>query len=123
MSGDLDGMKAAVARLSAQFEQLAAWHEELRTARKHLVTATALEEQTLSIAGRLNEKWHENTDAILRLREVIENMSAQLLAMSARFDLVYEKLHDALNCPYPWVDRHSHSERSRQPPAGGGDGV
>lgn len=121
MSDEVAELKKSVDKVSAQLEQLATWHEELKAARKHITAATALEEQTLSIAGRLNEKWRENTDAIMRLRETVENMSAHALAMSAKFELLYDKLLDVISCPFTAGDRRSHHDRRHGPDDTHGD--
>lgn len=100
MAGELDGLKQSVDRMAAQLEQLSTWHEELQAARKRLTASAALEEQMLSIAGRLNEKWRENTDAVLRMREQVENMSVHITVMNTKFELLYDKLLDIIDCPF-----------------------
>lgn len=111
MSSELEALKQSVDKVSAQLEQLSAWHEELKAARKHITAATALEEQTLSIVGRLNEKWRENTESILRLRETLENLSAHGLVLSTKFDLLYEHLSGIFDHPVCVLDRRTRRDR------------
>ena len=108
----MDAVIEQLARMSAQFEQLEAWHNELLDTRKQLISTAAMEQQTLSIAGRLNEKWRENTDALVRMREAVENMTGGILAMRSAFDLLYSRLVDATDCPAR-AERRTHGDRRR----------
>lgn len=111
MANDIDALKETVDRVTAKLEDLSLWYEELKDARKHVTTTTALEEQTLSIVARLNEKWRENTESIIRLRESVEQLAAHNLSMGSKFELLYDKLLDVIKCPFTVTDRRTKEDR------------
>lgn len=95
----------------ANFENIKKSIEELSATRKQLVTSFAMEEQTVSVVRRLNEKWRENTDEISKLKEHLENMTSEARHMNHSFKLLYDRLIDVINCPFPELIHKLHQDK------------
>lgn len=99
-----------------QLQRLSGAFAELQETRRQLTTASALEEQTVAVVRRLNDKWRENTDAVSRLHESVENLNAFSINMKKSFDMLYNQLIDIIHCPIPGVERRSQLERRHDAP-------
>jgi DNA anti-recombination protein RmuC len=92
LSDTLKEMVEQLARLSRAVE-------ELNEVRRHMVNSGLVEEQTVTVVRRLTERWRESVEGIMRLREMIENMTQINTAMHRSFDDLYRMLHASASCP------------------------
>ena len=85
------------------FERLEAAIKELHTARRQLINSFSLEEQTVSVIKRLTDKWRETGENVVVLAEKVEMLYQSDLNMQRTFSLLYERLRDVIDCPFPNV--------------------
>jgi Mg2+ and Co2+ transporter CorA len=82
-----------------QCERLLAAIEETTVIRRSLVSAAAIEEQTISVIRRLTDRFKEREENIGRVLDQVQELVSEVHLMTRHFHTLEERLIDAIHCP------------------------